>query len=175
MINGASEFLADVFGEAGRHARSAVGVAELPLGVPVEVEAIFEVRLSRAPVRPTNGTADRLSRAVPSLTWWGTSRRRPRSRSNSLPAWVTLVRAPNPGPMTLDGTNTWMLRAPGRPGAHGVDPGPLDEEHLAAIAEQAAVGVILSPRTGTPTTSRAWPGCGSWTDVDAAPRPGTRR
>lgn len=43
VINGASEFLADVFGEAGRHARSAVGVAELPLGVPVEVEAIFEV------------------------------------------------------------------------------------------------------------------------------------
>jgi enamine deaminase RidA (YjgF/YER057c/UK114 family) len=43
VINGASEFLVEVFGEAGRHARSAVGVAELPLGVPVEVEAIFEV------------------------------------------------------------------------------------------------------------------------------------
>ena len=43
VINGASEFLVDVFGEAGRHARSAVGVAELPLGVPVEVEAIYEV------------------------------------------------------------------------------------------------------------------------------------
>jgi enamine deaminase RidA (YjgF/YER057c/UK114 family) len=43
VINGASEFLAEVFGESGRHARSAVGVAELPLGVPVEVEAIFEV------------------------------------------------------------------------------------------------------------------------------------
>lgn len=49
--------------------------------------------------------------------------------------WVTLVRAPNPGPMTLDGTNTWVLRAPGE--GHGVviDPGPLDEEHLARIAE----------------------------------------
>jgi len=44
VINGASELLGEVFGEAGRHARSAVGVAELPLGVPVEVEAIFEVR-----------------------------------------------------------------------------------------------------------------------------------
>jgi len=43
VINGASEFSVDVFGDAGRHARSAVGVFELPLGVPVEVEAIFEV------------------------------------------------------------------------------------------------------------------------------------
>jgi enamine deaminase RidA (YjgF/YER057c/UK114 family) len=43
VINGASDFLADVLGNAGRHARSAVGVAELPLNVPVEVEAIFEV------------------------------------------------------------------------------------------------------------------------------------
>jgi enamine deaminase RidA (YjgF/YER057c/UK114 family) len=43
VINGASEFLVDVFGEAGRHARSAVGVAELPLGVPVEVEMIVEL------------------------------------------------------------------------------------------------------------------------------------
>jgi enamine deaminase RidA (YjgF/YER057c/UK114 family) len=44
VINGASELFGEVFGEAGRHARSAVGVAELPLGAPVEVEAIFEVR-----------------------------------------------------------------------------------------------------------------------------------
>jgi enamine deaminase RidA (YjgF/YER057c/UK114 family) len=43
VINGASEFFVDVFGDAGRHARSAIGVFELPLGVPVEVEAIFEV------------------------------------------------------------------------------------------------------------------------------------
>lgn len=43
VINGASELLVDIFGDAGRHARSAIGVAELPLGVPVEVEAIFEV------------------------------------------------------------------------------------------------------------------------------------
>jgi len=44
VINGASELLNEVFGEAGAHARSAVGVAELPLGVPVEVEMIVEVR-----------------------------------------------------------------------------------------------------------------------------------
>ncbi|PPF13893.1 RidA family protein [Rathayibacter rathayi] len=40
VINGASELLGDLFGEAGRHARSAVGVAELPLGAPVEVELV---------------------------------------------------------------------------------------------------------------------------------------
>jgi enamine deaminase RidA (YjgF/YER057c/UK114 family) len=42
VINGASELLVEVFGDAGRHARSAVGMAALPLGVPVEVEAIVE-------------------------------------------------------------------------------------------------------------------------------------
>ncbi len=44
VINGVSDLLFEVFGEAGRHARSAVGVAELPLGAPVEVEAVVEVR-----------------------------------------------------------------------------------------------------------------------------------
>jgi enamine deaminase RidA (YjgF/YER057c/UK114 family) len=44
VINGASDLFVEVLGEIGRHARSAVGVAELPLGTPVEVEAIFEVR-----------------------------------------------------------------------------------------------------------------------------------
>ncbi len=43
VINGASELFGAVFGEAGRHARSAVGVASLPLGAPVEVEVIVEV------------------------------------------------------------------------------------------------------------------------------------
>ena len=41
VINGASELLAQVFGEAGRHARSAVGVPVLPLDSPVEVEVVF--------------------------------------------------------------------------------------------------------------------------------------
>ncbi len=44
VINGASEFLGEVFGEAGAHARSAVGVSELPLDAPVEVELIVEVK-----------------------------------------------------------------------------------------------------------------------------------
>ncbi|HEX9064728.1 MAG TPA: RidA family protein, partial [Streptosporangiaceae bacterium] len=44
VINGASELLLEVFGDAGRHARSAVGVAVLPMDAPVEVELIAEVR-----------------------------------------------------------------------------------------------------------------------------------
>jgi enamine deaminase RidA (YjgF/YER057c/UK114 family) len=44
VINGASELLGEVFGDAGRHARSAVGVAVLPLDAPVEVEVVVEVQ-----------------------------------------------------------------------------------------------------------------------------------
>ena len=44
VANGASELMQDLFGEAGRHARSAVGVAVLPLGVAVEVDAIVAVK-----------------------------------------------------------------------------------------------------------------------------------
>ena len=43
VVNGASELLAEVFGDKGAHARSAVGVSELPLDAPVEVELIVEV------------------------------------------------------------------------------------------------------------------------------------
>jgi enamine deaminase RidA (YjgF/YER057c/UK114 family) len=43
VVNGASELLEQVFGDAGRHARSAVGVAALPLDAPVEVELVVEV------------------------------------------------------------------------------------------------------------------------------------
>ncbi len=44
VANGASELMAEVFGDAGKHARSAVGVPSLPLGVAVEVDAIVAVR-----------------------------------------------------------------------------------------------------------------------------------
>jgi enamine deaminase RidA (YjgF/YER057c/UK114 family) len=44
VVNGASELLGEIFGEDGRHARSAVGVAALPLDAPVEVELVVEVR-----------------------------------------------------------------------------------------------------------------------------------
>ena len=60
-----------------------------------------------------------------------------------LPRWATLVRAQNPGPMTLDGTNTWVLRAPGARESVVVDPGPDDEGHLAAVAAHAPVRAIL--------------------------------
>ena len=44
VINGASDVFGEVFGETGKHARSAVGVAELPFGAPVEVEVVLEIR-----------------------------------------------------------------------------------------------------------------------------------
>jgi glyoxylase-like metal-dependent hydrolase (beta-lactamase superfamily II) len=58
------------------------------------------------------------------------------------------VLAPNPGPMTLDGTNTWVLSAPGAARAVVVDPGPDDPGHLDAVsaaveARGARVGVVL--------------------------------
>ncbi len=43
VINGASDFLVEALGEAGRHSRSAVSAASLPLGVAVEIEGIFEI------------------------------------------------------------------------------------------------------------------------------------
>ncbi len=54
------------------------------------------------------------------------------------------VLAPNANMMTLDGTNTWILREPGATHSIVIDPGPTDESHLAAVAERAGrVGVVL--------------------------------
>jgi enamine deaminase RidA (YjgF/YER057c/UK114 family) len=44
VVNGASDFLVEVLGDTGRHARSAVGAANLPFGVAVEIEGIFQIR-----------------------------------------------------------------------------------------------------------------------------------
>jgi glyoxylase-like metal-dependent hydrolase (beta-lactamase superfamily II) len=63
--------------------------------------------------------------------------------ADHLPDWARLVRAPNPGPMTLDGTNTWVLRAREGAGAVVVDPGPADEGHLRAVAGHGPVAGIL--------------------------------
>ena len=51
VINGASDLLVDVFGDCGRHARSAVGMGSLPFGIPVEIEMIVEID-SPHPPRP---------------------------------------------------------------------------------------------------------------------------
>jgi enamine deaminase RidA (YjgF/YER057c/UK114 family) len=42
-MNGASDLMVEVFGEAGRHARSTIGVSQLPLNALVEVEGLFEI------------------------------------------------------------------------------------------------------------------------------------
>ncbi len=56
---------------------------------------------------------------------------------------AAVLLAPNPGPMTLDGTNTWLLRAPGATGCVVVDPGPPDHRHLDAIVAAGPVEMIL--------------------------------
>lgn len=54
-----------------------------------------------------------------------------------------MLRADNPGPMTLDGTRSYVLRAPGAPGCVVVDPGPELEPHLAALADAGPVDLVL--------------------------------
>jgi glyoxylase-like metal-dependent hydrolase (beta-lactamase superfamily II) len=51
--------------------------------------------------------------------------------------------APNPGPMTLDGTNTWVLREPGGERCVVVDPGPIENGHVDAIAELGPIELIV--------------------------------
>lgn len=61
---------------------------------------------------------------------------------------ATCVLAPNPSPMTLDGTNTWVIGEPGGSSAVVIDPGPLDEAHLrrvlAAAGERRVVMILLT-------------------------------
>ena len=56
---------------------------------------------------------------------------------------ASVVLAPNPGPMTLEGTNTWVLRAPEAEACVVVDPGPLHEAHLVEVAALGPVAVVL--------------------------------
>jgi glyoxylase-like metal-dependent hydrolase (beta-lactamase superfamily II) len=67
-------------------------------------------------------------------------------RGGSFGPHAQCVLAPNPGPMTLDGTNTWILRADESGPSVVVDPGPLDEGHLRAVAAAAGdvVAVLLT-------------------------------
>lgn len=57
--------------------------------------------------------------------------------------YASVLLAHNPSPMTLEGTNTWLLRAPGEERCIVVDPGPADERHLQAVAAAGPVEVIL--------------------------------
>ena len=59
---------------------------------------------------------------------------------------AAVVLARNPGPMTLEGTNTWVLRAPGTRQTIVVDPGPDDEEHRRAVVDAAGqvVSILLT-------------------------------
>jgi glyoxylase-like metal-dependent hydrolase (beta-lactamase superfamily II) len=83
--------------------------------------------------------------------------------TTALPDWCTLVRADNPGPMTLDGTNTYVLRADG--GVVVVDPGPLDEQHLQAVAEHGPVVLTLLTH-GHPDHAE---GAARFAEITAAP------
>ena len=56
---------------------------------------------------------------------------------------ATLLRAPNPGPMTLDGTNSYVLRAPESSGTVVVDPGPADTAHLERLVAHGPVELVL--------------------------------
>lgn len=90
------------------------------------------------------------------------------------PHWVRLFRAPNPGPMTLDGTNTWVIPATDDLGALVVDPGPLLIDHLDAVASATKVrGVLLTHHH--PDHAE---GLATFTELTGAqvvnPRPGTR-
>ena len=57
--------------------------------------------------------------------------------------YAAVLLAGNPSPMTLDGTNTWVLRAPGAPRCVVVDPGPDDDVHLRRVAGQGPVAHVL--------------------------------
>lgn len=56
---------------------------------------------------------------------------------------ASVLLADNPGKMTLDGTNTWILRAPGTAECVVIDPGPRDKSHIAGIAEAGPVALTL--------------------------------
>ena len=54
--------------------------------------------------------------------------------------------APNPGPMTLDGTNTWVLRAPSDDRAVVIDPGPIEDGHVDEVAKLGPIAAIVLTR-----------------------------
>jgi glyoxylase-like metal-dependent hydrolase (beta-lactamase superfamily II) len=71
----------------------------------------------------------------------------------ALPGCATLVRADNPGPMTLEGTNTYVLRGTGADQSVVVDPGPLDVAHLTGVAAAAGTVALILLTHGHPDHS----------------------
>lgn len=65
------------------------------------------------------------------------------SSATAVSAFASVITAPNPGPMTLDGTNSYVLRFPGWESCVVVDPGPEHEEHLRALAAEGPVELVL--------------------------------
>lgn len=82
----------------------------------------------------------------------------------SLPWWCRTVRADNPSPMTLEGTNTYLLRV--RDGTVVVDPGPLLEAHLERVAELAGPVVLTVLTHGHPDHAE---GAGRFHEITGAP------
>lgn len=64
-------------------------------------------------------------------------------RLRTVTATASVLLVDNPSPMTLEGTNTWLLRAPGSSDSVVIDPGPLDERHLRMVADYGPVAQIL--------------------------------
>jgi glyoxylase-like metal-dependent hydrolase (beta-lactamase superfamily II) len=80
------------------------------------------------------------------------------------------VLCPNPGPMTLDGTNTWVLLEPGATEALVIDPGPLDEGHLRAVADAvAARGARVTQTILTHGHADHAEGAGRFNELTGAP------
>ncbi len=80
------------------------------------------------------------------------------------------VLCPNPGPMTLDGTNTWVLLEPGSTDAVVIDPGPLDEGHLQAVVQAvAARGARVAQTILTHGHADHAEGAGRFAELTGAP------
>lgn len=58
-------------------------------------------------------------------------------------SWASVLLAHNPGPMTLEGTNTWVVGSPGASSRVVIDPGPADADHLRRVAERGTVDLVL--------------------------------
>ena len=91
-------------------------------------------------------------------------------RGGQVTAATHVVLCPNPGPMTLDGTNTWVLCAPGSDQAVVIDPGPLEEAHLQAVlARVAQLGARVALTLLTHNHFDHAESADRWADLTGAP------